>query len=200
MLRAVVVLTVLLSLTGCAMQPATSSGDGQSEQLQTRLEGDKQKSFLQDYAALLSESGNHAEAARILEELRREDPSDLGITRQIADVYERTGQLELALLAREGVYRGGGDPLQDGAELARVALLNRRYGLAREVYHGWLAEARPNSSRQVSAMNNLGYSYLLEHDMENARAWFERALAIDPLHGRARANLELLRQLQTESR
>lgn len=198
MRRALLLLAVTLALGGCAMQPTSPSGE--EKQLQTRLEGDEQKSFLRDYARLLSESGNHAEAARILEELRREDPSDLAITRQIADVYERAGQLELALLAWEGIYRGKGDPLQDGAEFARVALLNRRYGLAREVYHDWLDAAGENSSRRITAMNNLGYSYLLERDMSNARYWFERALAIDPLHGRARANLELLRRLQAEER
>jgi Tfp pilus assembly protein PilF len=199
MRHALLLLAATLALGGCAMQQASPSGE--EKQLQTRLEGDEQKSFLRDYARLLSESGNHAEAARILEELRREDPANLAITRQIADVYERAGQLELALLAWEGIYRGKkGDPLQDGAEFARVALLNRRYGLAREVYHDWLAAAGENSSLRITAMNNLGYSYLLERDMSNARYWFERALAIDPLHGRARANLELLRRLQAEER
>jgi len=198
MRHALLLLAVTLALGGCAMQPASSSGE--EKQLQTRLEGDEQKSFLRDYARLLSESGNHAEAARILEELRREDPANLAITRQIADVYERAGQLELALLAWEGIYRGKGDPLQDGAEYARVALLNRRYGLAREVYHDWLDAAQENSSLRITAMNNLGYSYLLERDMSNARYWFEQALAIDPLHGRSRANLELLRRLQAEER
>jgi Flp pilus assembly protein TadD len=198
MRHALLLLAATLALGGCAMQQASPSGE--EKQLQTRLEGDEQKSFLRDYARLLSESGNHAEAARILEELRREDPSDLAITRQIADVYERAGQLELALLAWEGIYRGKGDPLQDGAEFARVALLNRRYGLAREVYHDWLAVAGENSSLRITAMNNLGYSYLLERDMSNARYWFERALALDPLHGRSRANLELLRRLQAEER
>jgi Tfp pilus assembly protein PilF len=199
MRHALLLLAATLALGGCAMQQASPSGE--EKQLQTRLEGDEQKSFLRDYARLLSESGNHAEAARILEELRREDPANLAITRQIADVYERAGQLELALLAWEGIYRGKkGDPLQDGAEFSRVALLNRRYGLAREVYHDWLAVAGENSSLRITAMNNLGYSYLLERDMSNARYWFERALALDPLHGRSRANLELLRRLQAEER
>ena len=193
--RVLLLLLVSSILHGCATQTIHPNTPNEPP-LHTRLDDVQQHAFLIDYAQLLSEYGDHREAIRILEDLRRDHPDNVTIRRYMAHIYEQAGQLDLALLAWEGTYKVGGDPWVDGAEYARVALLVQRYDLARELYHHWLDLAPADSSRRVTALNNLGYSYLLERQDEQACYWLEQALAIDPLHRRAQANLHLLRRMQ----
>ena len=55
----------------------------------------------------------------------------------------------------------------------------------------WEATARANPANP-RAWNNLGHAWQLAGDRERARAAYERALAIDPQHRKARGNLEAL--------
>jgi tetratricopeptide (TPR) repeat protein len=163
--------------------------DGQPAPLDTRLEGERQVTFLRDYATLLVSRGRYDEAGRILESLRRSHPDDLEVIRKLAELYEGRGQPELALLAWDRVRLRSGDE-RDAAEYARVALLNRRFDEAEAVFQAWLDSAPPMSPRWLMALNNLGYSRLLQDDHERARVYFEQVLVWDPLHTRARANLD----------
>ncbi len=185
-------LIVLLSLLLLGCVNPTRPDDVPA--LDVRLQGEQQAAFLKDYAALLLSRGDYDEAGRILETLRRSHPDDLEVTRQLAEVYEKNDQLELALLAWERVHGRSGDR-RDAAEYARVALLNEQFEPAEAVFQGWLDEASPGSPDALMALNNLGYSRLLQGDYAQAEAYFEQVLAADPLHTRARANLEWLRRL-----
>lgn len=188
------VLIGLLTLAGCSVNPA-KSGDVERP-LETRLEGDRRAAFIHDYAGLLAERGRYDEAARLLEQLRRDRPGDLSVVRQLAHVYEKAGRPELALTAWDQVLAHSDDRL-DAAEYARLALRNERFALAEAVFQGWLQQAPPGSPDAAMALNNLGYSRLLQGDYPAARRFLEQALARDPLHTRARANLELVQRLES---
>ena len=55
----------------------------------------------------------------------------------------------------------------------------------------WEATVRA-SPGNARAWNNLGHAWQVAGDREQARAAYERALAIDPQHRKARGNLDAL--------
>ncbi len=185
-LRLLLCAALAASLTGCATTPRD-----QPAALQNELGPQEQAAFVRDYCHLLLDTGRLDEAERLLEQLRQEQPADLQVLRLLAQVYERHGKLELALLVRQELHRQHPDDVEDAAQYARVALLSRRYPEAEAVYQHWLANAGHGSRQQVMALNNLGYSRLLQDDAAHAGDYLRQALAIDPLDTRARTNLAL---------
>ena len=191
-------LGALLLLAGCATSggpvadptaPATGSA------LKTQLDPVEQARFLEDYARLLLDTGRQAEAENLLEALHRNQPDDPETLRLLARAYEADGRPNLALLAWEQLTRHS-TATADTAEYARLALLNGRFAQADAVYRGWLEQPGANTALQVAALNNLGYSKLLQGEAVVARTHFEQALRLDPLDRRARGNLALSHELE----
>ncbi len=166
--------------------------------LKTRLSQGEQTRFLQDYAELLLANGRHSEAQNLLETLHRSHPDERQPLRLLAYAYEAEGRPGLALLAWERLLQQS-SAAGDEAEYARLALLNRHFARAEQVYHGWLLRPTAPLPLRVTALNNLGYSRLLQGDAASARHHFEQALQLDPLDRRARGNLALSHEMAGDS-
>jgi Flp pilus assembly protein TadD len=191
---------MLPALAGCAAQP-TPDAAADVAPLQGRLDEADQAAFARDYARLLGSAGRSGEALRILESLRKEQPDDADTLRLLARSYEQAGNLPMALVAWDELRSRNLAERRDVAEYARVALLNERFELADGIYREWLASAAPRSREAVMALNNLGYSQLLQGRPEEAARLLQQAVLMDPLHTRARSNLALARRLASnESR
>lgn len=183
----------LLLATGCAgVSPAA---DTRTDAIKTRLAPAEERRFLHDYARLLIRLERYDQAEDLLAGLRQRQPDSLETVELLAEVYEHQERLPLALEARRQLHRRRPDDTTAAGRYARTALLCGRFEEAEAVFRGWLQQAEPDSPRAVSALNNLGYSALLQGDHRRAADLFKRALAADPLNRRARANLALAYRL-----
>ncbi len=191
------VLASLLAMVtaGCATTAPRPPEAPPSAPLKTELNEQEQQAFVLDYAQLLISSGHHGEARKLLEQLRGSDPGNPQVLELLARVYEQEGKSGMALVAWQQVQRTRPDNRADAAELARVALMNERYDIADAVFRRWLAEAAPGSRERVAALNNLGYSELLQGKFERAIYHLQEALELDPLNRRVRSNLALAYEL-----
>ncbi|MEA3405187.1 MAG: tetratricopeptide repeat protein [Pseudomonadota bacterium] len=99
----------------------------------------------------------------------------------------------MALVAWKQVNKSVNKTLTDEGELARLALMNEDFALAEEIYQAWLDSV--DIQQQVSALNNLGFSSVLQKKYPQSKAYFERALEQDPLNTKALNNLKLVNTL-----
>jgi|GEM_PF-2740081 len=146
-----------------------------------------------DLAGLEIERDNFDRAISILHELRKDSPADVRPYRLLAQIYEKQDKRSLALVAMKQAVTLPSHTIDDESELARLALMEENYALAEEVYNVWLKST--DRSVNVSALNNLGFSLLLQKRYFEAWSFFKRALVLDPLNNRALSNLTLVNSL-----
>ena len=166
--------------------------------LQTTLVPEEQEEFRLGYAKLLIDSGREAEAEALLDKLRHNTKLAPEAYPLLAKIYEQRGMRIEALLAWEKAlqFREGNQKLM--GRVARAALVCKKYHQADEIFNQWLAHNQAGSELHIAALNNLGYSSLLQHHYDRAAHFFGQALASDPLNKRAKANLSLLERLKKE--
>ena len=181
--------------TGCANLDTAPETAPLEEGIKTRLEPAEQRRFLHDYARLLIRLERFDQAEDLLDSLRQHGPGSKETLGLLARVYERQERQELALMARRAIHERRPDDLSAAGRYARTALRCGRYDEAEAIFDGWLEAAAPGSPKAISALNNLGYSALLQGEHGRAVKLLKRALAADPLNRRARANLALAYRL-----
>lgn len=191
--------SVLAFVSGCSQTPQKSNQIDYSkyaqtiEPLETELGEEKEYEFALDLANLVVERKRYVRAEQLLMQLRRENPHDIRVYRLLTKVYEAQSKSELALVAAQEANKLNTKTIDDEAELARLALMQEKFGLADKTYRAWLKS--PESVIQVSALNNLGFSALLQKKYGNAQRYFEQALKKDPLNNKALNNLKLVKTL-----
>lgn len=184
-------------LGGCSQTP-TKLADLQKQAYQqpktkplaSNLNDKDEYEFALDLAQLEVKRQHYSRAEKLLQKLRKINRNDARIYRLLGNVYEGQNKLDLALIAWKEVNKSNDKTTKDQAQLGRLALMENQFNLADSIYQAWL-----NSGRevvQVSGLNNLGFSAMLQKHNAKAKAYFKQALQKDPLNSKAMNNLKLL--------
>lgn len=198
----VVVFLVLLS--GCSSEPKKLSGEMKSsvpmeevKPLAKDLTEDDEYEFALDLARMNIEQEHYDKAYSLLKKLKQFKPDDIQIYRLLSTYYEKQGDLKMAFISSQQTLKNAAKTIQDEQIYARYALLNENYAEADKIYQAWL-DRTGSQAVTVIALNNLGFSALLQKDFERAQTYFLKALKLDPLNEKARNNLKLIESIQTE--
>ncbi len=165
--------------------------------LKTSLNPAEQLSFRLDYARLLIKDKRLPEAERLLNALRKHEKIAAQAYPLLAEVYELEDKWPRALIAWQESVRLSSNPSRKlTARLAKVALRCKKYETADKIYKQWLTIKENKGGRlHITALNNLGFSYLLQKNYPQAKQYLDQALVLDPLNKKAAANLNLLLKL-----
>ncbi|WP_321325655.1 hypothetical protein [Thiomicrorhabdus sp.] len=197
--KLIIVLNVLaITLLGGCSQTPTKLADLQkqayqqpkTEPLATNLNDKDEYEFALDLVGLEIKRQHYSRAEVLLQKLRKIDRTDVRIYRLLGQVYEAQNKLDLALIAWKEVNKSNDKTTKDEAQLGRLALMENQFKLAESIYQAWL-----NSDKevvQVSGLNNLGFSAMLQKKNARAKTYFLQALQKDPLNSKAMNNLKLL--------
>lgn len=169
----------------------------QEAPLSTNLSDEDEYQFALDLAAFQVQHQKFDQAESLLQKLRKENHLDIRVYRLLAQLYEGKKNYDLALIAWREVNKLKQSNIDDEANLARLAIMSDAYSEAEEIYQTWLQNA--SQSTQVSALNNLGFSALLQKKYSEARVYFEQALQKDPLNTKAINNLQLVKTLEDKT-
>jgi Flp pilus assembly protein TadD len=192
---------LVILLSGCVQMPSKPDNridyakfSQQDAPLATELGEQEEYEFALDLARLQVERQRYDQAETLLQKLRRTRADDIRLYRLLGQVYEGQGKPDRALIAWQETKALSGRTVDDEAQLARLALMNEQFAEAETIYQAWLKSTE--RTQQVSALNNLGFSALLQRQYTQAQTYFEQALTKDPLNNKALNNLKLLKTLQ----
>jgi tetratricopeptide (TPR) repeat protein len=196
------VLTAWL-ISGCSHLPsrdvATPSTD-QTPPLAANLSAEQRLDFtlnlLEQALVDASTPQNYQNIEQNLLQLRRSAPDDVRIYRLLIETYIQDSRMDLAYVTAKELVKLPQASLDDEDVFASIALSLEDYVTAEAVYLGWLDQAAIHT--QVAALNNLGFSSLLQRNWSQAEDYFSIALERDPLNQRARHNLVLLMTLRDQ--
>ncbi|BBP46647.1 hypothetical protein THMIRHAS_20200 [Thiosulfatimonas sediminis] len=181
-------------LSACAVTETQSSLNANSasplDPLATQVDEQGQYKLLMDLAVMELKQQRYKQAEPLLQKLRKLNRDDIAVYRMLARAYEGQQKQHLALLAWQQINQFAQHTIDDEAEYARLALVEDEYQIAELVYQQWLNSDQLN--HRLSALNNLGFSRLLQKDFAQARSYFQQALKIDPLNSKALNNLILV--------
>ncbi len=152
--------------------------------------------FALDMARMQIKDERYQAAENLLQKMRKFRPKDIDVYRLLAQSYEGQKKYGLALSAWKQAQGLSGFSRDDEGELARLALMNDDYALAEKIYQSWLDDDGASNSEKVSALNNLGFSALLQKRYPQAKQYFQQALQKDPLNTKAANNLNLLKTVE----
>jgi len=199
-LKAGLLVLALAFISGCSQTPSkpelankAALQQPQTPPLASNLSQKEEYEFALDLAGLELKRQRYARAEGLLQKLRKIDREDVRIYRLLAQVYEAQQKPDMALIAWQQVNKSADKSKNDEGELARLALMNEQYELAQKIYQAWLES--DDILRQVSALNNLGFSSVLQKQYQQAQVFFEKALELDPLNTKALNNLKLVKTL-----
>ncbi|MDG4812293.1 tetratricopeptide repeat protein [Hydrogenovibrio sp. 3SP14C1] len=194
----------LFLLSGCSSEPKKLSGKPKSsvpmeevKPLAKDLTEEDEYEFALDLARMKIEQEHYAKAYSLLKKLKQFKPEDIRIYRLLSTYYEKQGNLEMAFISSQQTLKNPYKTIQDEQKYARYALLNENYVEADKIYQAWL-DRTGSQTVTVIALNNLGFSALLQKDFDKAQSYFLRALKLDPLNEKARNNLKLIQSIQTD--
>ena len=191
-----------LGLTACGQMQAKSEDPvqkalkeqaKQSAPLASDLSLEDEYEFALDLVRLELERQHYSRAESLLHKLRKVNRDDVRLYRLLAEVYEAQQKQNMALVSWKEVNKSNDKTIDDESELARMALMNEAFSLAEGIYKTWIES--DEVLQKISAFNNLGFSALLQKQYPQAKAYFEQALAIDPLNSKALNNLKLVNTL-----
>ncbi|CAN8140458.1 conserved exported hypothetical protein [uncultured Thiomicrorhabdus sp.] len=188
------VVSVSLLLGACTVTETKSSasmtGPSPDAPLATQVDPQGQYKLLLDLAVMELKQKRYQQAEPMLQKLRKLNRSDIQVYRMLAQAYEGQQKQHLALLAWQQISQFEDHTIDDESEYARLALVEDQYQIAEHIYQQWLDSE--NVNHRLSALNNLGFSCLLQKDFPRARQYFQQALKIDPLNSKALNNLILV--------
>lgn len=194
----------LFLLSGCSSEPKKLSGERKSsvpmeevKPLAKDLSEEDEYEFALDLARMKIAQEHYQKAYSLLKKLKQFKPEDIRIYRLLSTYYEKQGNLEMAFVSSQQTLKNPDKTIQDEQKYARYALLNENYAEADRIYQAWL-DRTGSQTVTVIALNNLGFSALLQKDFDKAQSYFLRALKLDPLNEKARNNLKLIQSIQTE--
>ncbi|MBF6058653.1 MULTISPECIES: tetratricopeptide repeat protein [Thiomicrorhabdus] len=192
-----VIAFALLLLNACTTASTSQKNDlnyakfsTQQTPLATELTSEQEEKFALDLIELEITRQHYERAEEMLQKIRKTTSDQLRTYRLLAKAYEGQDKRQLALLAWREVNQLPGKTVDDEAGYAQVALVQGNYQTADSIYHTWLSSGV--AEREVSALNNLGFSALLQKHYDEARSYFKQALHRDPLNSKALNNLILL--------
>lgn len=195
-------LTVLL-ISGCSHQPSREAPNQTTDQtppLAANLSAEQRLDFtlnlLEQALVDASTPQNYQNIEQNLLQLRRGAPDDVRIYRLLIETYIQDSRMDLAYVTAKELVKLPKASLDDEDMFASIALSLEDYVTAESVYKRWLEQ--PASHTQVAALNNLGFSALLQRNWSQAEDYFTLALERDPLNQRARHNLVLLMTLRDQ--
>lgn len=205
MKKQLIVVTVFsLLMSGCSSEPKKLSGKPKSsvpmeevKPLAKELTEEDEYEFALDLARLNIEQEHYEKAYSLLKKLKQFKPDDIRIYRLLSTYYEKQNNLKMAFISSQQTLKNAAKTIQDEQVYARYALLNENYAEADKIYQAWL-DRTGSQAVTVIALNNLGFSALLQKDFERAQSYFLKALKLDPLNEKARNNLKLIESIQTE--
>lgn len=191
-------------LSACSQTPQKAGNQVEYSQLSqpksaplaTELDAKEEYEFALDLVRLQIERKRYAAAESLLQKLRRERDDDIRLYRLLGQVYEAQNKTDIAKVAWAAAVNLHDSTRDDESELARLYLIEGDYAAAEAIYQHWVTNN--SKSTQVSGLNNLGFSQLLQKKYAQAKTYFEQALKIDPLNQKARDNLKLLATLNNE--
>lgn len=199
-LKVFLLVSLLSSIAGCT-QLATKADNQidyakysqQVDPLASELNQEEEYQFALDLARLEIERKGYNRAEVLLQKLRKVDGDDIRPYRLLAQVYEAQQKNDLSLVAWQEVNKRAEATIDDESELARLSLIQSEYAPAEAIYQAWLNQ--PDRAVQVTALNNLGFSALLQKKYAKAENFFLQALHKDPLNSKAINNLKLVKTL-----
>lgn len=186
-------------VTGCVSTPSKNADIDYAKYSESRDAlaselGEKEEyEFALDLAQMAVERKRYDRAEVLLQKLRKVNQQDVRSYRLLAKIYEAQGKIQYARVSMQEAIKQPTKTVDDESEFARLSLMLSDYVSAEEIYQAWLLSNE--ASRQISALNNLGFSQLLQKDYPLAQTYFEQALQKDPLSSKARNNLQLLKTL-----
>lgn len=196
-------LTLVMMLAGCSsltVNEPTRLDYAKSAQedkpLAENLGIEDEYKFALDMTRMQVRDGRYEAAEHLLQKMRKFRPKDIEVYRLLAQSYEGQQKYGLALEAWKQADKLPGSTMDDEAELARLALMNGDYALAETTYQSWLNDDDATNNEQVIALNNLGFSALLQKQYSLAKRYFQQALQKDPLNPKAANNLNLLKTME----
>ncbi|MDX1796380.1 MAG: tetratricopeptide repeat protein [Hydrogenovibrio sp.] len=200
-----VVMPLLIWLSGCSSHPSKPSPKMDPELLQeqtkplaTKLTEEDEYLFGLDLADLQIKNKQLDRAEKLLVKLKKFKPEDVRVYRLYTRFYDARQNLEMAYLSSKQALKMKKSSRLDQQRFAKYALLNDHYAEAEKVYRDWL-DQDDQQSLKVVALNNLGFSALLQKQYHRAHDYFQQALKIDPLNEKARNNLKLIASVKVES-
>ena len=184
---------------GCVSTPSKNSDIDYAKYSESRDSlaselGDKEEyEFALDLAQMAVERKHYDRAEVLLQKLRKVNQQDVRSYRLLAKIYEAQNKIQYAHVSMQEAIKQLSKTVDDESEFARLSLMLSDYASAEAIYQAWLLSNE--ASRQISALNNLGFSQLLQKNYPLAQTYFEQALQKDPLNSKARNNLQLLKTL-----
>jgi len=200
MLKGLLLASLLTSVVGCSQLSVSPESkvdyarhSQQVEPLATELSQQEEYEFALDLAKLQIQRKRYERAEVLLQKLRKVKGDDIRLYRLLAQVYEAQQKNDLSLIAWQEVNKRVEATIDDESELARLFLMQSEYTPAETIYQAWLNHS--NKAIQVTALNNLGFSALLQKKYTDAENFFLQALQKDPLNSKAINNLKLVKTL-----
>lgn len=191
-----------LFLVGCTSTPSIpdrkKAGEipaNQVEPLANNLSQDDEYKFGLDLVSLEIRNKQFGRADRLLSKLKKYKPNDIEVYRHYTDFYEAQQNYAMAYVSSKQALKQSGVTKSDEGRFAKYALMTDHYQEAEKIYQQWLFDADTNTMKVV-ALNNLGFSALLQKKYEKARTYFKKAIEKDPLNERARNNLKLIQTVE----
>lgn len=132
--------------------------------------------------------GDKGYAWQAFKEAIKLDPSHVGAQEELGLTYMAMAQPEPATFHLKRATELDPQRWRAWNALGVLADMDKQYALAVSYYEAGLLAA----PRSPMLMTNIGYSYYLAGDMEQASAWFGRALIVDAEFAPAVRNLALL--------
>ncbi|BBN58931.1 tetratricopeptide repeat protein [Hydrogenovibrio marinus] len=203
-LRYIVLVLSAVWLAGCTSSPAMPTKNkpsevpiDQVEPLASNLTEDDEYKFGLDLVALEIRNKQFDQADRLLGKLKKYKSDDIRVYRLYTRYYEAKKNYDMAFVSSQQALKQSGVTQKDEEKFARYALMTNHYVEADKTYQKWLYNA-DSTTMEVIALNNLGFSSLLQKHYKKARGYFERAIQKDPLNEKARNNLKLIQTVEAD--
>ncbi len=205
--KLVVGFAVLALITACAKGQAfngldaaspdhtASIASGVSAQMTARYEADPgNRAISMPYALALRNEGRYGQAAAVLQQTAIRNPGDIEVGAAYGKVLADLGRFQEALNVLGDVHR---EDRPDWRILSTIATVYDRMNEPQKA-RGIYAQALKLAPNEPSIHNNLGLSYLLSRDTENAIKVLSRASTLPGADERIRNNLALAHRLRAQ--
>jgi len=152
--------------------------------------------YVRSLAVSLRVLGRHEDAERVLLQALRDQPANIDLNEEMAKTYIASGRLRDGVMLIEKI---NGNPGVDSARAARLHSATgvafdraEKHDKAREQYRRAL-QAEPHNAM---ALNNMGLSYAMSGDLEQAEKTLRQALVAPTAGTQVRQNLAMVLSLQ----
>lgn len=138
--------------------------------------------------------GKHQPALVALKAATQQHPDDAALRRRLAELYDRFGDAEAAQKEIDRALASGLPPAGTEALRAHILLMRARPGDALKLLDG-----AADLARSTELLTLYGSGLMAQNRLDDARAKFEAALAIDPRYARALVGLAAIAERRQDS-